>query len=1198
MNTSFNRSGDPNRRGLALVVVLGMLTLLMAMIFIATDRSTAGAKQINQFQDGSRALGAVTAELSRRERDVMLLASVGDAANFAEWSDYFGHENYGVDFIGDCEVRWRIEPARTAPVADPAGSTSIPYIVNPSPDPTYTAPNGSTEQPNGTLYMYKVSAEARQMAGDRVVSRAQGSRFVAIDREPLFRYVIFYAQRGPKGDLELSHADSVNIQGNIHSNGAIYIGGGLKVNDKIAQRGTFNGSLTASQTRVGPDQLGKPVISSGVDGIFRLSKPLMFSIINGLPLAATTLPAAGAPVGDWTADRSYNTASVLLPTETSVPSGSTPQAMTGGGQVINPYRILTASGAVTQGPDNADNARLFNGTALRGINDLLANDARDDQRSGSRKWATVAAADFANRVRTQANGGVPVALSKNMTNRPFEPQVLVPTEADGNPTTDDHEYARPVFLDATTGNATFDLPATPPAIESPGTYLGICMGSLPRTAMVRRSGGTGWDVRGLGNLTVAAAEPDRAGLIIRERPIPQTGYWPGGLGVDIVDPASPRWLPYAYGKHWYPTIAPFTPTDVSDNLFRVRPWDTASPSVTTNISLATANRVAAYSTGGRLTVTAAANPGPNDTGANGSWSGNYNGSAVSTVQRKLYFYRDPWRFIHMNKMQPDTTTTTRGLLLAYYGDPAYYDEKVSTSTISALPFSGTPIAITAPLVGGQPIVASISGRLGWATAPATSTTTLWSARWMGFVSPTVSGIYTMTVSASSAAHTVRVWVDGVRMAEYGFNSGASAPGSVTLTANRYYPIVVDFANTTTGAVGNAPTLSWSCNAGASAAVPDNRLFPPKAGFTFSRSTLTAVQCRIDNPQAIVGPAAQKVGLMIRPDHGLSPVLQGGSAYAMVGWSPTRGFFTQRRLDPATQSQRTTGLFYIGDGMSPSGAADASGQVADNPANSSTGWNRTANLYQVALSAVSAPVVAYPTNNSTAGVTWTAQPSLYSGVMTKDVGGGVIWTILDNFNVGAYVGSQTWTPQRRQSQYVTQTQTIQLRSALGSFLSADDGKNLTIFSTATGNTAYIGSQNIGYQANSRTWWFSNATGVAYPNTFNPATSLPNYLSRTWSGTTQYGTYVNGTPATVNQTTGSAASAWPVSGTVIRINKNGTTTNATPSDLATVTGLTISEIRTGTPTISTPTLTYPANGSCPAPTTAPTVTLNILLNGTAG
>ncbi len=1184
------------RSGFSLVLVLCIIIIMLGTLFVATARGTASANGVGQFKEGSRALGAVTVALSRREHDVQLLASVGNAANFADWSQYFGHENYGVDYIGNCEVRWKIEPARTAPVIDAAGNTQIPFVVNPSPDANYVPSSTSNEQPNQTLYMFKISAEARELLGSDVSSRAQGSRFVAISREPLFRYVIFYAQRGAKGDLELGHADGVTIQGNIHSNGAVYIGGGLKINDKIAQRGSIDGSFNSTTTNIGPDVSGLPVTATGVDGFFRLSKPLMYSIVNGFPLTSTSLAAAGTPVGDWTAQGSYNVSNVLFPGETVVPVGANPLAKTGNGKQINPYRILSASGAVTQGPTSADSARMINNVQLKGIG-TGANDARDHDRSGSRLWTAVAGSEFSNHARTLANGGIQVALSGTMVSRPFEAQALTYVDADSDATTDDHAYARPTFIDAASGNSTFNLPASGPAIEAPGAYLNLALGGTGNVFLVRRVGGTGWDARLRTDLTSPAPQPTQAGLIIRERFIPETAYWPGTTAALIVDPASPRYLPYAYGKHWYPTINPFTTTDVSDNVFRDRQWSQVSttPSLTSNISLTALNRQTSYSAGGRLTITAAANPGGSDT-SSGLWNSNgYAGTASNGIQRKLYFYRDPWRFVHLRKLSPNTSGN--GLKLTYYQDDAHWDEYRSTSTASALPFSGVPIPITNPANG---VVASVAGRLGWATAPATPSATFWSARWSGFLKPSASGTYGFGVTTTSTNHCMRVWIDGQLVVEAVKNGGTVQGQALGLSGGRYYPIIVEFASTASGAPGLAPILTWQLIGSALSAIPDSALYPPLADGAFPKANFNGVFCRIDNPQALSGPAAQKVGLMIRPDTIASPALQGGGAYAMVGWSPLRGLFSQRRISGAIQEQRTSGTFFIGAGSGPSGAADGNGNVVDNPTASSVGWNRTAALKEVwhSSSATVTATTPPPRSSTATAVSWSQQPALYSGLMWKDVGGGKTWTLLDNFKVGKYVGTQTWTPYIYQQLNSSITQSVQLINSTPTFITADDSCTLTIFNTATA-TGSLFSGTMGWKASNRTWWFSDAAGVAkVSGSFNPTTSVPNYLSRTYTNQSN-GPNVQGTPVSqVNYAIGSEGSTWPVSGSVIRINKNGVISNATSGDISTVTGLTVVDIRSGTPSIPTPTLTYPADGLATGAATPAAPTLADLTNGGAG
>ena len=48
------------------------------------------------------------------------------------------------------------------------------------------------------------------------LARAQGVRYIGVSKQPVFRYVIFYSQEGPKGDLEFSHDQTIDIKGNVH----------------------------------------------------------------------------------------------------------------------------------------------------------------------------------------------------------------------------------------------------------------------------------------------------------------------------------------------------------------------------------------------------------------------------------------------------------------------------------------------------------------------------------------------------------------------------------------------------------------------------------------------------------------------------------------------------------------------------------------------------------------------------------------------------------------------------------------------------------------------------------------------------------------------------------------------------------------------------------------------------------------------
>ena len=82
--------------------------------------------------------------------------------------------------------------------------------------------------------------------------------------------MIFYTQEGPKGDLEFSHDGSMNIEGSVQCNGAIYLGGIPFVNDWDSL-----GSSDASyETVIGA--ISAPQRVNGVYGIYRLDKRSLF----------------------------------------------------------------------------------------------------------------------------------------------------------------------------------------------------------------------------------------------------------------------------------------------------------------------------------------------------------------------------------------------------------------------------------------------------------------------------------------------------------------------------------------------------------------------------------------------------------------------------------------------------------------------------------------------------------------------------------------------------------------------------------------------------------------------------------------------------------------------------------------------------------------------------------------------------------
>lgn len=526
-------------RGNALVTGLIVIMVAGALLVASTESFISRAKSSSQVKRQTVALSAVEAVLARREHAVIDLASSGDPAEFSRW-----HNNYGVDFVGNCEVRWKIEPVRTPPVD--GKNNPIEFISNPSPDlswsPSAEGPKDGLGRdmqwtPNDYIYLFRVAAEARQVSEGEAkpLARAQGVRYVSVNNQPLFRWVIFYAAQGPKGDLELSHGSNLSILGNVHSNGAIYLGSGpnpnhwgaLQPNIGYTEIGPFSGTWPAwasgttyplgsrvsfggrkyrsvinhtasaanqpapavsttwllqwqpwtaatayvigdrvennaelykctsphtSSAAGGPTEPGAGVSwrstwesvlqarVTGVDGVARLSKQTMFGAIGGLPVVSA--PAT------FSADAAYemevkpggkamigeprivgDPAAHYLP-----PTGaSNALAATYGGVVINPNRVLSASGLQTGVASSYPDNRIdINGAPILGLEDavsspkLPANDSRDIGRTLPWKetYKKAAPDGFSGKVRQVDTGGRVTVLPRSIEIRPMEAQAL------------------------------------------------------------------------------------------------------------------------------------------------------------------------------------------------------------------------------------------------------------------------------------------------------------------------------------------------------------------------------------------------------------------------------------------------------------------------------------------------------------------------------------------------------------------------------------------------------------------------------------------------------------------------------------------------------------------------------------------------------------------------------------------------------
>lgn len=1251
-----------SRRGNAIAIAVGVFALATVLVVTAVESAAQSARQTQTGILHQRALAALDAVLARHEAEIVRRAGQGDPVEIARWRD-----NYGVDIVGDVEVRWKIEPVRTPPRDD--SGNPIFHVANPSPDPNWTPPTAITTiggeqawQANDVNYMFRIAGEARagvdaeappgRSAGGAPVPRpeavVQGVRYAAVIREPLFRYVIFYAARGPKGDLELSHADHVTIQGSVHTNGSLYLGSGLKANDRVARLGPLTGALAPATTRIGPDAFNQPVRVNGVDGIFRLSKPLMYSIINGFPLTDNSSPAlhgnpnttSGTVPITWSALASYDlttpVAEMPVPLDPAGASLASIATATDNGRRVNPYRIKDGCGAITENFFGAPDDRMtINQVAIRGVSyggaisgPQIANDARDRQRPADQRWNVVSllatAPGFDGKARTRVTGQQVKQLPERMRNRGFEPQRLEYADHDGDDATDEHEFARPLFVRAD-GSATTEFPrpgrpgfpafadgvgGTSPVVEEPGQYLRYALG--PGAYMVRYPDGTGWYIRQLNGQR--PNEPGAAGLIIRERPVPSIEHWPGSENAGIVPPSDPRWIPYAYGKHWYPSHFPFFAAHIAEVCAppTAAPWSYGGnyggsgiswqhnplhPARITNTPAAT---YVAYAPGGRLTMSGAQHAAMMDT-ANplNNYLGFNEGASFGSYRRKPYFYAQNWRFVHLGRHRIDTTRN--GLRVTVFNDRP-------SGTVGSQSLVGGPVApngaivpLSAPASGiiAQPNVANAASGIQMATSsPNNLASSRRSVRFEGFLTAPAKNLYYIRASTGTN-QAARIWVDGQLVFT---NWGVNTETPIRLEANRPVPIQIDYVNDNNSSP--SLTVSWQPvepTLGAQTTIPASAYNPPLGDVGIPRSAFREVVVRIDRPFQIQGPQQMKVGLMVRDGSGgMSGILNGAAQYAFIGFSPTRGVFTERRGWRHRQEQRTVGIYYIGNGSGPSGTVNAAGEIFENPISVAT-VNRTASLVQTALTPVEQLISGPSQSNDIqyGSQTWST-PTPYTGPMSRDVGGGKIWTILDSFSYGPRTGTRTATPRSQVliGVYRQRVLTVALQNAVAPFVDADSGRTLRIFNAATGTGTY----DVGGTDNDPIRLDNAYLGGATPprdnrwyilgGTANNRTQLRRtFWSEAWATNTSTGTTV-----TLTMTVGNNQTIWS-SGT-IRINKAGTVTNATLADINAVTGMNFTAMNPSLPTL---TLTSPVYPPFPPPPAMPTVgdpTVPDFVNGGAG
>lgn len=851
------QQSTPTRHASALVLVMAFVLIGGMAITVSTNLLHDRFDRLERHGQQAKAIGALEAVLTRQESAVVTLAAAGDPAQFHRF-----HANYGDELFGGCRIRWKIEPAiiREAEEQGDIDGDGVAdnhrFITNPPPD-IGSVSDIPVDLQNDFMYLYRIAGEARYLPGggewdDDVEARVQGVRYVAFTKQPVFRYVIFYAQEGPKGDLEFSHVPAMDVGGNVQCNGAIYLGSGTVVND------WYSLNPTSEPTRLGPDEHGEPVRVNGAYGIFRLSKHGLFSAFHPDIRSQTNGSSTNGVSAAFDPDGSHyqSDPALLFPGETGndpvylppVAAGDDIFDATHGATIINPNRVLADQLATTGGE------RSINGIPVHGLDSdgFQANDSRRAE------WKSEAMLGpprgFNGYARTAANGGSVLRLPSSMGDRAFEVQRVLYQDLDGDPSTDEHEYAQPLFVDGD-GNATATIPTSGPIVEAIGTYAGYALGWETGHDLYfkRRHAGdwpvdyadggdrcfNGWVVTddpqngtsalagGFGRYTASDF-----GLVIRERPRPDVSYF------TIANPTAldDEWyLPFAYGKHTRSTLWPFWSMDVvgtrgKDDAGVTGDWRTDDFE-----HFDKAAEFQSYAEGGILRFSAAMDPGPDDGDAD--YDGDQDGwwDSQSGYRRYPMYYRNNWRFIHWGRPSIDEAERGTGLTGTYYDDrdfgsvPSLHrvDERVDFDWGGGSPASGMDDNDFCVI-------------------------------WMGFISPPTDGSYRFIGYCDDG---VRIWVDGQLVVDHWTDAGAEdkVTRDILLEAGRDYSICMEYYENGGDAQASLRWRRPGMAEGTSEVVPVDYLSPHRES-AFDRDDVLAVQVRLDD---IDGPDYAKVGLMLR-----------------------------------------------------------------------------------------------------------------------------------------------------------------------------------------------------------------------------------------------------------------------------------------------------------------------------------------------
>lgn len=300
-------SRTKHRSGNALILVTGTLVLVFSMISLAVTTYWGDRRIEDGLKARQQATTAAEAIAVLKETRLASIAATNELADLVTNPDA-GTTNWrgdavkaatpweGVDYFGGCLVRWRVEPVVVVGT-DRQGDAA--WAHNP---PLRTRDQNAAAENNAEFYHFRVTAEAHALK-DRMVLNSktlkemdqakrlpwqeygigtahvnvQAQRVVQLKLASMFKYALFYAAKGRDGDIEIHNGPAQRIRGEVHSNGAIFCGGGDRPTFSSNTDSTANYSaLSGSYSDFGGSFLvgtkNNPEVMTAVDGVFAVHK--------------------------------------------------------------------------------------------------------------------------------------------------------------------------------------------------------------------------------------------------------------------------------------------------------------------------------------------------------------------------------------------------------------------------------------------------------------------------------------------------------------------------------------------------------------------------------------------------------------------------------------------------------------------------------------------------------------------------------------------------------------------------------------------------------------------------------------------------------------------------------------------------------------------------------------------------------------